>query len=174
MVFGSWPHRCRCGTVPLSLLLGEIRRVVCSEGESRDLVRRREWLLVDLRHLVLSSQGYLSSSSLRKQRFLYQISASLLFVLDVPLPATPVRRLWRRTCLVVAAKLACFLAVRFGDGSSGMGLGFKCFVALCTCPDLVAVARPRALLHKRHGKSRHPRQQGEPHILVMFVKGGEQ
>ncbi|KAG2270702.1 hypothetical protein Bca52824_065257 [Brassica carinata] len=102
-------------------------------------------LLVDLRHLVLSSQGYLSSSSLRKQRFLYQISASLLFVLDVPLPATPVRRLWRRTCLVVAAKLACFLAVRFGDGSSGMGLGFKCFVALCTCPDLVAVARPRAV-----------------------------
>ncbi|KAH0879607.1 LOW QUALITY PROTEIN: hypothetical protein HID58_067001 [Brassica napus] len=76
-------------------------------------------------------------------------------------------------------------AYLFGGGSkiglfsccsvrSGMGLGFKCFVALCTCPDLVAVARPRALLHKRHGKSRHPRQQGEPHILVMFVKGGEQ
>ncbi|CAN6890179.1 unnamed protein product [Brassica oleracea] len=154
MVFGSWPHRCRCGTVPLSLLLGEIRRVICSEGESRDLVRRREWFWVSIKVCCLSIYVILFSPP----KATFQLSYGL----------------WRRTCLVVAAKLACFLAVRFGDGSSGMGLGFKCFVALCTCPDLVAVARPRALLHKRHGKSRHPRQQGEPHILVMFVKGGEQ
>ncbi|WZY94269.1 hypothetical protein YC2023_066598 [Brassica napus] len=49
---------------------------------------------------------------------------------------------------VLGTKLACFLSVRFGDGSTGcllgLGLGFKRFVVLCTCPDLVAVARPLA------------------------------
>ncbi|CAN6999168.1 unnamed protein product [Brassica rapa subsp. trilocularis] len=146
MVFGSWPHRCQCGTVPLSLLLGVIRWVVSSEGESRDLI----------------------SSFL-----------SIYVILFSPPTATfQVHMLWRHTCLVVSAKLACFLAVRFGDGSTGcllgLGLGFKRFVVLCTCPDLVAVARPLALLWRQHGKSRHPRQQGEPHILVVFIKGREQ
>ncbi|KAF2560338.1 hypothetical protein F2Q70_00018972 [Brassica cretica] len=30
------------------------------------------------------------------------------------------------------------------------------------------------LLRKRHEKSRHPRQRGEPHLLVIIVKGCEQ
>ncbi|KAH0926532.1 hypothetical protein HID58_018788 [Brassica napus] len=104
---------------------------------------------------------------------------SIYVILFSPPTATfQVHMLWRHTCLVVSAKLACFLAVRFGDSSTGcllgLGLGFKRFEVLCTCPDLVAVARPLALLWRQHGKSRHPRQQGEPHILVVFIKGREQ
>ncbi|CAN7046946.1 unnamed protein product [Brassica oleracea var. botrytis] len=69
------------------------------------------------------------------------------------------------------------LSCRIDSGGSSerllySGFGFERFVVLCTRPALV-VARPLVLLRRRHGKSRHPRQRGEPHIPVGFVKGRE-
>ncbi|KAG5410539.1 hypothetical protein IGI04_006858 [Brassica rapa subsp. trilocularis] len=64
-----------------------------------------------------------------------------------------------------------------------LGLRFRRCVAFHTFPALVAFARHRVtvisfvefigiqLLRRRHGKSRHPRQRGEPHRPVIIVNG---
>ncbi|KAF3502911.1 hypothetical protein F2Q69_00043741 [Brassica cretica] len=103
----------------------------------------------------------------------------------VPLPATPVMEEF----LFGGGSKIGSLSCRIDSGGSNerllcSGFGFERCVALCTRTALV-VARTltvmsfvefieNQLLRRRYGKSRHPRQRGEPHIPVGFVKGREQ
>ena len=209
-------------------------------------------LLVDLRHLVLSSHGYLSSSYVRKQRFLYRISAFSFFLVYL----FPQHRLGGLSAqLWVFGSRSPHLSNRFSGVIDRLsvntwslytpGVVFLTFCAgyggilvwwcqqnqpvfflfglvtavpgaysvwdsvssaLWCCVHAQIWWRLQGLLRyvletlsywsssisqtvtvisfvdfignqllwRQHGKSRHPRQQGEPHILVVFIKGREQ
>ncbi|KAF3547913.1 hypothetical protein DY000_02009331 [Brassica cretica] len=113
------PLRCWSGPTLIDLLLDEIPRVVATAVFYGWLLG----VLVALRHLILSSDGHLSISTVAKQR---GFSAQLwVLVLEV------------HKCRVMAAFLSggaanstCF-AVRLE-----LGFGFKRCVALCASPAL--------------------------------------
>ncbi|WZZ73769.1 hypothetical protein YC2023_085139 [Brassica napus] len=173
--------RCRGGQAPLFMLLGESSWVVdpmakaslevqFAGGYGSGSLSRLVWL--DRQWLRRSSMAVHSTGATSRSD-----SASLVgFV--VPLPATPVMEEFLSGGGSKIGSLSC----RIDSGGSSerllcSGFGIERCVALCTRPALV-VARPlvfieNQLLRRRHGKSRHPRQRGEPHIPVGFVKGRE-
>ncbi|KAF3541052.1 hypothetical protein F2Q69_00019967 [Brassica cretica] len=105
--------------------------------------------------------GFINSRQ-EASRICHSVAVSLLGLATIPVPVKGrLIRHWPICCTSYVATVASFCSIG------------KWFQALCDVvynSDLVASAKFMVLL-KRHEKSRHPRQGGEPHLLVIIVNG---
>ncbi|KAF3541046.1 hypothetical protein F2Q69_00019968 [Brassica cretica] len=193
------PLRCCWGSPPSTVESKTALRLLCFRGESRlgavlvvPGLFSRLWLtmarvgvssgvlhsLLWLYQALLGASLVFPTSSTRHQfeSFTSFVAASLL---ESSSCAFFVRRQEvSRICHSVAVSLLglatipvpAYLLYKLGGDSSKLLFDWEVVSSAMYNLDLVASAKFMVLL-KRHEKPRHPRQGGEPHLLVIIVNG---